>query len=129
MITADRKSNNKAYADDIDLTVNRHSDIQILLDRMKQFCDWSGMEINMLKTKATAIDHATGEVPADLMVMSTTTATRSANERLKPREPSEPMTYLGYDMTLTGCWKAEIAKIKTKAANLSVILDKHKFTD
>eukprot|EP00961_Rhodomonas_salina_P082458 1108186-Rhodomonas_salina.1 len=111
---------------------------------MKQFCYWSGMEINMLKTKATALDHGTGEVQTDLGVHATATALRPSNICAKPREvcnlefdgekidfvqPSAPMTYLGYDMTLTGCWKAEIARIKAKTAGLAAVLDKHKFTD
>eukprot|EP00961_Rhodomonas_salina_P085547 1149261-Rhodomonas_salina.1 len=60
--------------------------MQNLLNCIKQFCNWSGMEINMLKTKATAIDHATGEVPDDLRVESTSEAFRPENARAQPRE-------------------------------------------
>eukprot|EP00961_Rhodomonas_salina_P302004 3940685-Rhodomonas_salina.1 len=102
------------------------------------------MEINLLKTKATAIDYATGEVPEDMEVTLTAGARALSNVRVQPREvcsitldgerldfiqPSEPMTYLGYDLTLTGSWKAEIKKIKEKTVRLASVLDKHKFTE
>eukprot|EP00961_Rhodomonas_salina_P022201 298812-Rhodomonas_salina.1 len=60
--------------------------MQNLLNRIKQFCDWSGMEINMLKTKVTVIDHATGEVPDDLRVENTSEAFRPENARAQLRE-------------------------------------------
>eukprot|EP00961_Rhodomonas_salina_P037147 499393-Rhodomonas_salina.1 len=60
--------------------------MQTLLNSIKQYCDWSGMEINMLKTKATVIDHATGEVPDDLRVENTSEAFQPENARAHPRE-------------------------------------------
>eukprot|EP00961_Rhodomonas_salina_P086046 1156303-Rhodomonas_salina.1 len=39
------------------------------------------------------------------------------------------MAYLGYEMTLTGSWRAEIKKVMDKTAKLAIVLDKHKFTD
>eukprot|EP00961_Rhodomonas_salina_P231466 3126516-Rhodomonas_salina.1 len=92
------------------------------------------MEVNMLKTKATAMDFATGEVPEDLNVEATRSAAVQTNERKTSREvcelrfdgdhidfvqPSEPMPYLGYELTLTGNWKAEVEKIRRKTARIA----------
>eukprot|EP00961_Rhodomonas_salina_P129200 1740464-Rhodomonas_salina.1 len=65
-ITEHRSINHKAFADDIGIVVHSAADAQLLLDRMTQFCEWSWMEINLLKTQVTAIDYGTLDVPEDM---------------------------------------------------------------
>eukprot|EP00961_Rhodomonas_salina_P030991 416953-Rhodomonas_salina.3 len=143
-VTDDRRVNHKGFADDLGMVTHSLEGAQTLMDRMAEFCKWSGMEVNMLKTKVTAIDYVMGEVPSDLKVEKTTEAAVESNRRKKERAvctvcfdgdridfvpPAEPMPYLGYELTLTGDWTHEIQKIKVKTARIATVLHKHKFTE
>lgn len=143
-ITDRRTINHKAFADDVGMVVNSPAAAQNLLDRLAAFCRWSGMEVNMLKTQATAIDFSTMDIPSDLLIESTTEAHHLLNRRSKARDvcsltfdgeridfvpPSSPFCYLGFDLTLTCSWSAEVARIKRKTVQLCEVLDKHKYTE
>eukprot|EP00961_Rhodomonas_salina_P303823 3941380-Rhodomonas_salina.2 len=78
--------NHKAFADDIGMVVNTPGAAQNLLNSLAEFCEWSGMEVNMLKTQATAIDFSTNNIPADLAIESTADAVHLSNKQAKPRE-------------------------------------------
>eukprot|EP00961_Rhodomonas_salina_P153042 2060414-Rhodomonas_salina.1 len=78
-ITEASRVNHKGFADDLGMVTNSSTDMQLLLNRMSKFCKWSWMEVNMLKTKATAIDFGTGRVPDDMDVEVTATAARESN--------------------------------------------------
>lgn len=143
-ITENRLINNKAFADDIAIVIHSATDAGSILDRLSQFCEWSGMEINLLKTQVTVIDHGTMDVPADMEVERTALSHNESNVRSKPRDvcslrlnwdrldfipQDKAFCYLGFDLTLTGSWKSEITKIRNKTLQLCEVLNKHKYTD
>eukprot|EP00961_Rhodomonas_salina_P273422 3694515-Rhodomonas_salina.1 len=85
-ITEHQSINHKAFADDIGIVVHSAADAQLLLDRLTQFCEWSRMVINLLKTQVTAIDYGTMDVPEDMEIERTTSSHSESNRRSKPRD-------------------------------------------
>ena len=56
------RSGPAAYADDIAILLassdakRTHSEMQDIINRMGEFCDWAGLEVSTLKTEVTGYD-------------------------------------------------------------------------
>jgi hypothetical protein len=106
--------------------------LQEMLNRLERFCKWSGMEVNVKKTKVCSYDYGKGKEAADVRELT-------YNGQLLAEvyddagacsiiAPTTPFPYLGYSMTLTGDWRAEMEKIMGKTRKLKEALTGHKFT-
>ena len=115
-----------AYADDLALllasTDARHtaSQLQDIVHRMGEFCDWAGLEVSALKTEVTGYDFASGK---DLL------PTMSYKGGTLPRRPAtEPFKYLGMRVSLTGDTSAERNYVLARTAKLVRMLRRHVLT-
>jgi hypothetical protein len=63
---AGKRVTHRAFADDIDMVSDTAQGLQEMLNRLERFCKWSGMEVNVKKTKVCSYDYGKGKEAADV---------------------------------------------------------------
>jgi len=114
------RRNNCTFADDICLIAESVKDMNLLLERVHEFCEWSGMALCLCKCEATGFDFRTEtEENTDRLVLNGATMTRL--------DPRNAFKYLGVRLSLTGSTQEEVEYVKERTAAICKLLDGHPY--
>lgn len=92
--------------------------MQVLLDCIKEFCNWLGMELCVAKCEVTGYDFGTRtEIPMNTLTFGAASLTCLS--------PHMAFKYLGLWMSLTGSTRAEKQYVMTETQQISSKLDGH----
>ena len=110
----------KGFADDLAILTTSKYEAQKGLDEVDSFCNWSGMRVNIPKSRCTARNFRTKkDIPLD-------TVTYQMQEI--PQIPSnKSFKYLGVHVALTRNWNEEKAHILNSCTALCTIAHKHTY--
>eukprot|EP00961_Rhodomonas_salina_P257518 3480089-Rhodomonas_salina.1 len=96
-----------AFADDLILLSDNAGRMQALVDEVKQFAEWSGMWVNVSKSKITAFDFATRTEPKTAHITY-------GGSRFSYLPASETYKYLGFHISLTLDWTYHKSCVRDK---------------
>ena len=91
--------NHILFADDMSCFAQNNTDMQLLMDVIQEFEEWSGMPVNTFKTKQMTVDDVRGN-------RATTEKVTYNKEILLIVPESEPVRYLGFWATPNGNMQA-----------------------
>ena len=109
-----------AFADDVAAATNTVSDLKIQADKASAFSDWGSMETNAAKTLVTGALYGSSRTglygnnnatPKDILRARLEGQIMLQGRPAQFHDPTEPMTYLGVDFTMTIDWKPQLQKI------------------
>eukprot|EP00286_Rhodomonas_abbreviata_P000807 CAMPEP_0181288690 /NCGR_PEP_ID=MMETSP1101-20121128/472_1 /TAXON_ID=46948 /ORGANISM="Rhodomonas abbreviata, Strain Caron Lab Isolate" /LENGTH=634 /DNA_ID=CAMNT_0023392839 /DNA_START=190 /DNA_END=2091 /DNA_ORIENTATION=- len=115
MHSSGREYNVLAFADDLCILTESAEKMQMLVDQVVEFADWSGMWVNVGKSEITAYDFSN-------KVVVEVGAIRYKGKAFKYLHPKRSYKYLGFHVTMLQNWeehKAQVvAKIETAMESL-----------
>ena len=111
----------RAFADDVTLATTSVEDMSTLLTIVDQFCNWSGMRLNVPKSEITAYNFRSKLEPD-------TSEIRVGGQALQRLAPTDPFRYLGFRFSLKGDFNAEAAHIMEGVTELMTVVHKHHYT-
>jgi ribonuclease HI len=118
------------YADDLNAPTNSLSDIKIQAEKVSEFAEWATMPVNTSKTICTGILYR-NVLTKQFGKRDATAALRAQlegqiliqGEAVTYKEPTEPFTSLGVELTMTLDWKhqhrALTKKLRERIENLN----------
>ena len=92
-------ANQGAFVDDVGLICHTAADMNSLLDRLREFCEWAGMSLCVPKTEITAYNFGDG-AKADVSVVRY--GAEGTKQQLKELRPRNAFRYLGIRTALVG---------------------------
>ena len=107
--------NTAAYADDLAAITNNLHSIQIQLNKLDKYCEWSGMDLGVPKCAVTGCPNKTKTKPE---AFKTTIQTQNINYRDQPLpilHQNEPYVYLGIQLVPSLKWKLQTHITLSKA--------------
>jgi len=115
------KRNNCTFADDVCLIAESIEDMNKLLARVHDFCEWSGMALCLCKCEATGFNFKTEEEEnTDRLTLNGATMT--------PLSARQAFKYLGVRMSLTGSTAEEVSYVKERTMAMSKLIEGHPYT-
>ena len=119
-----------AFADDLDILTMSLSNVKIQAEKLSRFSDWANMKVNQGKTEVSGMlyrnlitnpsesyksiyDQVRAQLHDQIQVQG---------EYIKFKDPRQPFTYLGAEMTMTLDWKYQIRALVQKAQDRVIAL-------
>ena len=115
-----RSITSRGFADDVAVTTTSISDTKKALDAIDNFCEWSGMRLNTMKTKATAYNFLT-QSEVDLSSL------KYHGEAFEQIPSNSSFKHLGIYTCLQRKWDDEITHIFDGCLKLLKSITKHKY--
>ena len=112
--------NTLAFADDTAFVTESLGNMQLLFDRVHEFCSWAGVHINLAKSEVTGYDYG------GCRALSTNSLTIGGGH-LKHILPSTPFKYLGIRITVTLDLQAERAYVLQETKRVAALLKGHEY--
>ena len=114
------ETNILAFADDTTLTTEGVRQMEKLLQRVHEFCEWAGVRINLNKSEITGYDFRRN---SPIFVGGLKIGTGNP----KYISPHTPFRYLGIRLTVTGDLRAEREYVIAKTQAAAAMLEKHDY--
>ena len=115
-----------AFADDLDILTTSISNVRIQAEKLSHFSDWANMRVNQGKTEVSAMLYRNlitnpGQKGSNQKQMFQQIKAQLCDQimvqrqYIKFKDPRQPFTYLGAELTMTLDWKYQIQALVTKA--------------
>jgi len=122
------KRNHAAFADDMALVTTSVKDMNVLLAGLHEFSIWSGMDLCVLKCRATGHDFATGQNRPTTSIRYGITAQRPQGDEIPNLKSDVAFKYLGLRVALNGSTREEIKHVQDVMLRSSKLMIKHRYT-
>ena len=119
-------ANHGAFVDDVGLICHSAADMNSLLDRLHEFCEWAGMSLCVPKTEITAHNFGEG-AKADVSVVQY--GPEGNKQQLKALRPDVAFRYLGIRTALVGGTAGEKEYILKTVRERGKQLRGHQYTE
>lgn len=110
--------NSSAYADDLAVVSNKLKALQIQIDKINKFCEWTGMELGVPKCAITGCPNKSKMHPTAFKAQLQATNITYRNQPIHVLHQNEPYIYLGLNLVPSLKWTIHIHVTTTKVMKL-----------
>jgi hypothetical protein len=108
------KISSAAYADDLAAIANRLKSLQIQLNKLDRFCEWTSMDLGIPKCTVTGCPNKSKMSLLAFKTQIQETYINYINKPIPVLSQNEPYTYLGINLAPSLKWKTQIHTTTTK---------------
>jgi hypothetical protein len=106
-----------AYADDLVIISHKLPSLQIQLNKLDKFCEWTGIDLGISKCAITGCPNKSKLNPQTFKALLQAQHTSYHNEPIPALHQHEPYTYLGIQLIPSLKWNIQIHTTTTKLLN------------